>query len=259
MGIVKAMKDAIQNDSSKKTIFALGFVVIVIAVLVVVTYFFYNRDSNNYDDNIDFAIPEVVQEPQNDTQISQEAETTYPAAPEVVQEPQSDTQISQEVETTYSTAPEANQVDNANVTNDKMVTSEPSLKAIAQNVENAPAISQLKYAIKPLDKNIASCNTMRNGRWNVPDSCRDDVLSAIKKLVSANNDIIAIEVSGIVDNSPYSGPSAELKQEGLASFRAREVIGIITREFSNVAVFEGLSIQAPNKRGFEVKAYYLQN
>lgn len=234
MGIVEAMKDAMQNDSSKKTIFALGFVVIVIAVLVVVTYFFYNRDSNNYDDNIDFAIPEVVQEPQSDTQISQEVETTYPTA-------------------------EANQVDNANVTNDKMVTSEPNLKAIAQNVENAPAISQLKYAIKPLDKNITSCNTMRNGRWNVPDSCRDDVLSAIKKLVSANSDIIAIEVSGIVDNSPYSGPSAELKQEGLASFRAREVIGIITREFSNVAVFEGLSIQAPNKRGFEVKAYYLQN
>lgn len=234
MGIVEAMKDAMQNDSSKKTIFALGFVVIVIAVLVVVTYFFYNGDSNNYDDNIDFAIPEVVQEPQNDTQISQGVETTYPTA-------------------------EANQVDNANVANDKMVTSEPSLKAIAQNVENAPAISQLKYAIKPLDKNITSCNTMRNGRWNVPDSCRDDVLSAIKRLVSANSDIIAIEVSGIVDNSPYSGPSAELKQEGLASFRAREAIGIITREFSNVAAFEGLSIQAPNKRGFEVKAYYLQN
>lgn len=244
MGVVEAMKDAMQNDSSKKTIFVLGFVVIVIAVLVVITYFFYNGDSNNYDDNIDFATPEVVQEPQNDTQISQGVETTYPAAPTAEANQADNTNVT---------------VDNANVTNDKMVTSEPSLKAIAQNVENAPAISQLKYAIKPLDKNIASCNTMINGRWNVPDSCRDDVLSAIKKLVSANSDIIAIEVSGIVDNSPYSGPSAELKQEGLASFRAREAIGIITREFSSVAVFEGLSIQAPNKRGFEVKAYYLQN
>lgn len=241
MGVVEAIKDAMQNDSSKKTIFALGFVVIVIAVLVVVTYFFYNGDSNNYDDNIDFAIPEVVQEPQNDTQISQEVETTYPTA-----------EVNQADNVNIA-------VDNANITNDQMVTSEPSLKAIAQNVENAPAISQLKYAIKPLDKNITSCNTMRNGRWNVPDSCRDDLLSAIKTLVSANSDIIAIEVSGIVDSSPYSGPSAELKQEGLASFRAREAIGIITREFSNVAVFEGLSIQAPNKRGFEVKAYYLQN
>ena len=100
---------------------------------------------------------------------------------------------------------------------------------------------------------------MRNGRWSMPNACKDEVLSAIKTLISTNSEIIAIEVSGVVDSSPYSGPSAELKQEGLASFRAREAIGVITRGFSNIAVFEGLSIQAPNKRGFEVKAYYLQN
>ena len=92
----------------------------------------------------------------------------------------------------------------------------------------------------------------------MPNSCSDDVISAIKKLITSNNEVIAIEVSVIVDNNPYAGPSAELKQEGLASFRAREAIGVITRNFSSIAVFEGLSIQSPNKRVFAVKAYYLQ-
>ncbi|RDU57371.1 hypothetical protein [Helicobacter sp. MIT 99-5507] len=237
MSAIEAMKDAMQGNS-KKTIFAFGVVIIVIAILVAVTYFFYYTDSNNYDNNIDAVIPEVVQESQQETQNNTQANQVESTAP----------------------IAETNQINNENAANNQANSSnEPSLKTIAQNIETPPAISQLKYAIKPLDKNIASCNTMKNGKWDMPSACKDDVLNAIKVLINTNSEIIALEVSGIVDNSPYSGPSAELKQEGLASFRAREAIGVITRGFSNVAVFEGLSIQAPNKRGFEVKAYYLQN
>ena len=241
MSVIDAIKDAMQNNHSRKTIFVFGAIVILIAILVIVTYFFYNTDSN-YDDNIDFVAVEAVTQPQTNTETQNNTESTNNVESKNMQS---------------QTNTEANV---ANTTNSQIDTSlEPNLKAIAQNVETTTTISQLKYAIKPLDKNIASCNIMKNGKWNMPNSCKDEVLNAIKTLISTNSEIIAIEVSGVVDNNPYSGPTAELKQEGLASFRAREAIGVITRGFSNIAVFEGLSIQAPNKRGFEVKAYYLQN
>lgn len=127
------------------------------------------------------------------------------------------------------------------------------------NTNTANTVSQLKYIIKPLDKKVATCQSMRNGKWDIPKTCRDDMLREINALIATNKELIALEISGIVDSNPYAGPSAELKQEGLASFRAREAIGIVSRAYSNVAVFEGLSIQEQNKRGFEVKAYYLQN
>ena len=91
----------------------------------------------------------------------------------------------------------------------------------------------------------------------MPKKCEEDILNAVQRLIDANNELIAIEVSGIVDGNPYSGPSAELKQEGLASFRAREGIISIMRGYSNVAAFEGPSQQVRGKRGFQVKAYYL--
>lgn len=119
-------------------------------------------------------------------------------------------------------------------------------------------ITQIRYSIKPLDAKIAFCDSMRNGRWDMIKSCESNMLSSIHQLIDTNSEIVALEVIGIVDSNPYAGPSAELKQEGLASFRAREAIRAITTEFSNIAVFEGLSMQIPNKRGFEVKAYYLQ-
>lgn len=247
MSMIQAIKDSMQNNNSKKTFFALGLVVVVIVVLAFVTYFFfYNTDSQTYDD-IDFSTPQVAQEAQVSTQVSDSANAVA--------------QIT-EINPTDNIANANTDAVNANIESQAISTdaNEPSLKSvIAQNdSESVNSVSQLKYSIKPLDKNIASCINMKNGKWKMPDSCINDMINAIKKLIETNNEIIAIEVSGIVDNNPYAGPSAELKQEGLASFRAREAIGVITRNFSSIAVFEGLSIQAPNKRGFEVKAYYLQ-
>lgn len=247
MNVIQTIKDSMQNDNSRKTFFALGLVVVVIVVLAFVTYFFfYNTDSQTYDD-IDFSTPQVTQEAQVSTQVSDSANAVA--------------QIT-EINPTDNIANANTDAVNANIESQAISTdaNEPSLKSlIAQNdSESVNSVSQLKYAIKPLDKHISSCGNMKNGKWNMPDSCSNDMINAIKKLIETNNEIIAIEVSGIVDNNPYAGPSAELKQEGLASFRAREAIGVITRNFSSIAVFEGLSIQSPNKRGFEVKAYYLQ-
>ena len=126
-----------------------------------------------------------------------------------------------------------------------------------QQVENN-TINNLSYSIKPLDSTVSTCYLMRNGKWMLPKACESEMIESIRNLISSNNEIVALEISGVVDNNPYAGPSAELKQEGLASFRAREAITSITRNFSEIAVFEGLSMQKPNKRGFEVKAYYVK-
>lgn len=250
MSVMQTIKDAMQGDNNKKTFIALGLVVVAIVVLAFVTYFFfYKSDSKKYDD-IDFLAPQASQGDNNTNNTN----TITPIT---------------EINPTDNV--NANNVNNTNnaasiqtPTTTSETTNEPSLKSIISDDSNkdtakdTTSIGQLKYAIKPLDKNIASCSNMENGKWKMPNSCSDMLVDSIKKLIESNNEIIAIEVSGVVDNNPYAGPSAELKQEGLASFRAREAIGLITRKFSSIAAFEGLSIQAPNKRGFEVKAYYLK-
>ncbi len=251
MSMIQAIKDSMQNNNSKKTFFVLGLVVVVIIILAFITYFFfYNTDNQTYDD-MDFLTSEVTQEVQLPTKIDNKDMAVVAPITEI-NPTDNIASINNEVSSSNSESKTIND-SNANI-------EEPSLKSvIAQNEDSVTdSINQLKYAIKPLDKHISSCSNMKNGKWNMPDSCSNDMINAIKKLIETNNEIIAIEVSGIVDNNPYAGPSAELKQEGLASFRAREAIGVITRNFSSVAVFEGLSIQAHNKRGFEVKAYYLQ-
>ena len=239
MSIIDAIKDSMQGNS-KKTIFAFGAVVIVIVALVAITYFFYNTNASS--ENLDFTAQTEIPNTNETSENIADSEPSLSA-------------IAQNIDSQEAQNPPAQESQEAQ--NPPAQDSQDSQNL--PNIDSSSTITQLKYIIKPLDKNIASCNTMRNGRWSMPNACKDEVLSAIKTLISTNSEIIAIEVSGVVDSSPYSGPSAELKQEGLASFRAREAIGVITRGFSNIAVFEGLSIQAPNKRGFEVKAYYLQN
>lgn len=148
-------------------------------------------------------------------------------------------------------------------TNEEQIMPDSALDNVSQTIEptaiaSQSSISSLKYTIKPNDADIFSCVNMQNGKWNMPKNCNSEIINAVQRLIDNNAELIALEVSGIVDNSPYAGPSAELKQEGLASFRAREGILAIMRGFSNVAAFEGPSMQSPNKRGFQVKAYYLQ-
>lgn len=224
-------------DDSRKTAFVFGTVLILVIVLALITYLFFWNENAEYGDadlppiEVSETIPPIRADSNN-------AENLAPlpdSAPLAIE--------GESVASVDSTPPSVEV---------------PSVAPSVPSANTANTISQLKYTIKPLDRNISTCTTMRNAKWDMPQSCRDDIFSSVQNLINTNNELIALEVSGIVDNNPYSGPSAELKQEGLASFRAREAIIAITRAFSEVAVFEGLSQQSPGKRGFEIKAYYLQ-
>lgn len=127
----------------------------------------------------------------------------------------------------------------------------------SKNSQNALAL-KLKYTIKPKEKVVAHCKSMQIGRWNMPKECANELTSGIKEILAQDNRIVAFEISGLVDNLPYGGFSPELKQEGLASFRAKEAITIAAKTLPNVATFEGLSQQKAQQRGFIVRAYYVE-
>lgn len=124
--------------------------------------------------------------------------------------------------------------------------------------EQGSITAKLRYSIKPKDKIVAHCVDMKIGRWGIPKHCVDELVGGMAEMVHNDNKIVAFEVSGIVDNLPYAGLSPELKQEGLASFRAREAIYIVGKKLPNVAVFEGLSQQKARERGFVVRAFYVE-
>lgn len=226
-----------ENEDNKKTTLVLGLIALMVIILGIVTYiFFYNQQGVAYENEapVNFAQPAVMTPPAVDSGDSAEPEFISASAIDSTPEP-----ISQSTpQPTPQSAPQPTPV----------ATTAPKAKS---------TIASLKYTIKPNNADIYECINMRNGRWIMPKQCEEDILVAVQRLIDANNELIAIEVSGIVDGNPYSGPSAELKQEGLASFRAREGIISIIREYSNVAAFEGPSQQVRGKRGFQVKAYYL--
>lgn len=127
------------------------------------------------------------------------------------------------------------------------------LKKQASNV-----VQKLNYVIKPKNKLVVECYNALNGRWNIPQECAKVLVSNIQNLLKEDKKIVALEVSGVVDEAQYSGFSPELKQEGLASFRARNVIEYLRKTLPSITTFEGLSVQKPNKRGFFIRAYYIQ-
>lgn len=117
---------------------------------------------------------------------------------------------------------------------------------------------KLSYVIKPQNKLVVECYNAQKGRWNIPQECAKVLVVNIQNLLKENKKIVALEVSGVVDNQQYSGFSPELKQEGLASFRARNVIEYLRKSLPDITTFEGLSMQKPDKRGYFIRAYYIQ-
>ncbi|BDB65500.1 hypothetical protein T36_1979 [Helicobacter cinaedi] len=130
-------------------------------------------------------------------------------------------------------------------------------ESLQKQQDNAPM--KLRYSIKPKDKIVAHCVNMKVGRFAMPKNCSESLKSGINEIIKQDNTIVAFEISGIVDTRPYAGLSPELKQEGLASFRAKEAIMMATRQMPSVAAFEGLSQQRANQRGFVVRAFYVEN
>lgn len=225
------------NEGNKKATLALGAVILTVVVLAVVTYMFFYSNEPSYDnsDVNEIALPAQVEPTQIEPTINAESSTP-----------------------SVEIMPDSALADSAPIA-PMNAESTPAPAVLADSAPTKPSsITSLKYTIKPNDMDIFSCTNFKNGRWDMPKNCAGAIVSAVQRLIDNNAELIALEVSGIVDNNPYSGPSAELKQEGLASFRAREGIIAILRNFTNVAAFEGPSMQMNGKRGFQVKAYYLQ-
>lgn len=119
-------------------------------------------------------------------------------------------------------------------------------------------VQKLNYVIKPKNKLVVECYSAPKGRWNIPQECAKILIVNIQNLLKEDKKIVALEVSGVVDDQQYSGFSPELKQEGLASFRARNVIEYLRKTLPNITTFEGLSVQKADKRGYFIRAYYVQ-
>ncbi|RDU64150.1 hypothetical protein [Helicobacter sp. MIT 14-3879] len=233
------------NGENKKAIMILVIIILMVGILALITYlFFYNPSQTTYDD-VDIPAINEIQVPNTQTEVLEQSNNRQDQVN--TQDQIAQTNVIQE-----QNIPSITEANN------------PVIEDTVQDISQVPqqtsvnTISSLKYTIKPNNADIFFCTNLRNGKWKMPQQCENDISVAVQKLISDNTELIALEVSGIVDSNPYSGPSAELKQEGLASFRAREAISVITRGHSNIAVFEGPSIQENNKRGFQIKAYYLQ-
>lgn len=125
--------------------------------------------------------------------------------------------------------------------------------------QNQESITErLSYVIKPKSKFVAECYNANLGQWKIPATCARELKANLSKLLQSDKRILVLEVIGIVDERQYGGRSPELKQEGLASFRAKAVMMQLQRDFPNVLIFKGLSAQEKMKRGFSVRAYYAQ-
>ena len=119
-------------------------------------------------------------------------------------------------------------------------------------------MTKLRYSIKPKRQIITECFSMEIGKWEIPQSCLLSIATKVDSELQNDKRVVAFEVQGIVDTNPYRGLSPELKQEGLASFRAWEAIRSITSKIPNAVVFEGPSLQLENKRGYSIKAYFVE-
>ena len=88
--------------------------------------------------------------------------------------------------------------------------------------------------------------------------CLLSLATKIGNELEKDKKVVAFEIQGIVDNNPYKGLSPELKQEGLASFRAWNAIREINKKIPNATAFEGPSLQLKDKRGYRIKAYFVE-
>lgn len=119
-------------------------------------------------------------------------------------------------------------------------------------------INRLRYTIKPKPQIIAECFSMEVGRWEIPTSCLLSIATNVSEELQNDGRVVAFEVQGIVDASPYRGLSPELKQKGLAGFRAWSAIAHLYEKVPNATIFEGPSLQFPDRRGYSIKAYFVE-
>ncbi|MFP4332692.1 MAG: hypothetical protein ACLFQJ_05275 [Campylobacterales bacterium] len=122
--------------------------------------------------------------------------------------------------------------------------SEPDIE-----VEEEP-VMVVKDIKKPRKIHLFSCLEFGIGSYKADARC-ENIAKSAKKM---GYDLY--EIRGVVDNNPYSGLSPELKQEGLAGYRAKEGARLLEKDLPRDSiVFQGFSTQTTQKRGFEVYGY----
>lgn len=119
------------------------------------------------------------------------------------------------------------------------------------------ASKRLSLVIKPKPKYISVCESFEVGSWEIPSSCLEESIKSVKNILENDRNIVAWEIVPIVDEKPYRGLSPELKQKGLASFRAEAIIGALSLEFDNLNLFIGVKSQESDKRGYKIRAYFV--
>jgi len=122
-------------------------------------------------------------------------------------------------------------------------------EVVVKEVVKNSDILQVREIKKPKKELVFTCYELKTGSYELDEHC--------KELSKAfNNKYDLFEVRGVVDEQPYVGPSAELKQEGLASYRAKEGAKLLeTKGGSDSIILQGFSVQEKAKRGFEVYGY----
>lgn len=144
---------------------------------------------------------------------------------------------------------------------DKIKTQEITIKDLKATVDSLKKNMKMDLAKlkKPVSKFVAECYGMEVGTWNVDQECIRKAQKTIKRMAKKYSGIIAWEVLPVVDSRPYKGLSPELKQEGLASFRAQAGIKLIHDTLKKeVIAFKGMTIKEEVKRGFIIKVHYLK-
>jgi len=120
---------------------------------------------------------------------------------------------------------------------------------VIKEVFKEEGVTQVRELKKPKKELVFTCYSFETGSFEGDERCEE-----LSKAL--NNKYDLFEVRGVVDEQPYAGPSAELKQEGLASYRAREGAKMVEgKAGSDSIILQGFGVQERAKRGFEVYGY----
>lgn len=112
----------------------------------------------------------------------------------------------------------------------------------------------------PKPVKLAECADMGTGSWQMTESCEKAIQIAIAKVENMTEHVLAWEVIPRVDFNTYGGMSPELKQEGLAAYRAYEAMFKLDLILgTDVVKFKGVTLQEEGKRGFVLKVYIMES
>lgn len=122
-------------------------------------------------------------------------------------------------------------------------------EVVVKEIYKDRPVTAVRDIKKPKKELLFSCYDFQNGSYKSDRRCQ-----GLAKGVNSEYDIY--EVRGVVDEVPYMGSSPELKQEGLASYRAKEGAKLVEGKTGKESIIlQGFSVQEAKKRGVEVYGY----